>query len=182
MQENKPYVVWPSSVAPFHILMSEDIKEEIKECKKEIRCKVFKVDGGLNESNIVVGQCMKEGCPVALFRKDKEIFYKLTFTGEVGKLVNFEILEELLRKSDSAISENNQIYFSKCLNEHKVEFLCKKCENNLTELSSLGNYYPEDLSDCERCGLKNSPKKLLLSVNIRKSINEKLINKQQKDE
>lgn len=178
MQENKPYVVWPSDVSPFHILISEDIEEYIKDYDEKLRYKVFKLDRTINKDTKNEDRLpLTEGCPIVLFGKNKEIFYKLNFSGEIGKLTNIKIIKDLLQKSDKAILINNQSYFDKCLNEHKVEFLCEECENSLSEFISLGNCYPENFSNCERCGMKNSLKKLFLPSNIRSSVNEKIISK-----
>jgi hypothetical protein len=178
MQENKPYVVWPSSVVPFDILISEDIEEYMRDHIKKTRYKVFKLNRTIDKNTEIEDRLpLKEGCPIILFRNNNEIFYKLAFTGEIGKLTNIEMIKDLLQKSDLAISVNNQKYFNKCLSEHKVEFLCEKCEISLKEFVSLGNCYPEDFSNCERCGVKNSLKKLFLPSNTKSSVNEKLINK-----
>lgn len=178
MQEDKPYVVWPSNVAPFHIMISDDLEEYIKDFNKTIKYKVFKLDRIINKNIRIEDQFpQEEGCPIILFRKNNEIFYRLTFTGEIGKFTNIEMIESLLQKSDSEILINNQDYFNKCLSEHKIEVLCEKCENDLSEFVSLGNFYPKCFSGCEKCGMKNSLKKLLLPLNIKSSVNEKLISK-----
>ncbi|KKP35312.1 MAG: hypothetical protein UR23_C0030G0003 [Candidatus Roizmanbacteria bacterium GW2011_GWA2_32_13] len=178
MQENKPYVVWPSGVATFDILISEDIEEHMNSYIEKTRYKVFKLNKTINKNTRIEDQLpIKEGYPIILFRNNNEIFYKLAFTGEIGKLTSIEMIKDLLQKSDSAILINNQTYFNECLSEYKVEFLCEKCENSLEGFASLGNCYPEIFSNCKRCGMKNSLKKLFLPSNTRSSINEKLINK-----
>jgi hypothetical protein len=176
MQENKSYTIWPSTIAPFNLLITEDIEEYMKDYKEKIRYKIFKSSGIFNEDiKMEDPSILQEGCPVILFKNKKEIFYKLVFTGETGKLTNFKMIGELFQKSDFKILENNKKYFEKCLKEYKVAFLCEKCENKLESFLPLGSYYPEIFSNCEMCGINNSPKKIFLPSNTNKSINEKLI-------
>jgi hypothetical protein len=174
MQESKSCIVWPSSISPFHVAITKDLEKFIKKTELEnYRFCIVKTENGKNENDFI----LQKSCPIFLFKKNNEIFYKLIFTKEIGKLINFKMIDYLLQKSDSAILKNNKNYFKKCLSEHNTKFLCEKCEDKLEEFSSLGNYYPEIFSNCEICGKENSSKKLLIPSNTKKSINEKLLNK-----
>ncbi len=177
MQEDKINVVWPSCIAPIQVLMSKNAYIKIKDfLKNNIRYKV-----SIDIPDIIGEEgdsfCNEVESILTLFMKNGEIFYKVIFTNEVGKLTDFNMIQELLRKSDRAIFENNKRHFIKCLNNYRVEFLCKKCENVLQEFSSLGAYHPNEFSSCQRCGTMNSLKKILLPLKTRGSINEKIINK-----
>jgi hypothetical protein len=175
MQDSNPCVIWPSALSPYQLFVDNQIANRFDGLKNNLRYKTFSCNASLAQ-RIVEGQYIAElrDAPVVIFTYNNQLYYRLQFTLEIGKLERLEDMLWLLSKSDCAIFSSNKARFDSCLANQSIKCLCVKCQGNLIDQTSLGILYPAKRSKCIVCGCENFCTNLMLQANIRSSINEKL--------